>query len=145
MPLLTKKKTQEHSSNSFSTPKSSGSAIIDDQRKTSVQQKSLQSIANNSPKVKQLLQFQKMANNSIQLSKVAQLRGFDAGEGSKWHIHYDHIKLGKNNSSRVEFNGRSKKAIRKELGEKIDRFGLSVTGDLAESFRECINYINANF
>jgi hypothetical protein len=68
----------------------------------------------------------------------------DAGVGDKWHIHYDHIKLGKNNS-RVEFNGRPKGAIRKELGEKIERYGLSIHGDLADSFRECINYINDTY
>lgn len=81
---------------------------------------------------------------SSTIQGVAQLR-YDAGSGGEWHIHHGHIKLGGSVDSRVEFNNRSKKAIRKELGEKISRFGLSVGGDLAASFRECINYINANF
>ncbi len=78
------------------------------------------------------------------LQRVVQLQ-MDAGEGGKWHIHHDHMKLGKSTDSRVEFNDRSAKAIRKELGEKIERYGLSVTGGLATSFRECIDYINANY
>ncbi|MBU1311325.1 MAG: DUF4157 domain-containing protein [Gammaproteobacteria bacterium] len=78
-------------------------------------------------------------------AKVTQREKFDAGSGSVWHIHYDHIKLGNNQDSRVNFNGRSKKEIRQELGEKIDRYGLNVGGDLAASFRACIDYINAHF
>ena len=75
---------------------------------------------------------------------VTQLR-MDAGDGAEWHIHHDHMKLGNLVKSRVEFNGRSAKDIRKELGEKIERHGLSVGGDQATSFRECINYINDNY
>ena len=99
----------------------------------------------NRPKAKSY--FQKPAGNATQflLQRVAQLERFDAGNGASWHIHHEHIKLGKNSDSRVEFNQRSAKEIRKELGEKIDRYGLNVGGDLAASFRECINYINAHY
>ena len=69
----------------------------------------------------------------------------DAGVGDKWHIHFGHIKLGRNNNSRVEFNGRPRREIKLELGEKINRYGLSITGDLAASFRQCIDFINANY
>jgi hypothetical protein len=69
----------------------------------------------------------------------------DAGVGSKWHIHHGHIKLGNLNDSRVEFNGRPRKAIKKELGEKIERYALNVHGDLEASFRDCMNYINNNY
>ncbi len=86
---------------------------------------------------------QQMADTAQLAQAVAQLR-FDAGEGSVWHVHKGHIKLGNSSDSRVEFNGRSAKDIRKELGEKIERFGLNVGGDLATSFRECIDWINAN-
>lgn len=75
----------------------------------------------------------------------AQLQRFDAGNGTQWHIHHGHIKLGNLDKSRVEFNGRSKKAIRKELGEKIERHGLNISGDLEASFRDCLRYINDNF
>ena len=90
--------------------------------------------------------FKKPASNATRflLQRVAQLEQFDAGNGAQWHIHHEHIKLGNNTKSRVEFNGRSAKEIRKELGEKIDRFDLNVGGDLAVSFRECINYINTH-
>jgi len=30
----------------------------------------------------------------------------DAGNGAQWHIHFSHMKLGNNNNSRVNFNGR---------------------------------------
>jgi hypothetical protein len=85
------------------------------------------------------LEVSQSTNAPIQ--KVTQLLRFDAGVGSGWHIHFDHIKLGKRNESRVEFNGRSKKEIRKELGEKIDRFGLDVG---QPGFRDCIDYINTH-
>lgn len=96
----------------------------------------------NRPKAK--FYFKQPASNASQflLQRVAQLEKFDAGNGAQWHIHHEHIKLGKNTDSRVEFKRRSAKEIRKELGEKIDRYGLNVGGDLAASFRECINYIN---
>ena len=99
----------------------------------------------NRPKAK--FYFKKRAGNATQflLQRVAQLEQFDAGNGAQWHIHHEHTKLGKNTDSRVEFNGRSAKEIRKELGEKIDRYGLNVGGDLAASFRECINHINAHY
>ena len=87
----------------------------------------------------------KALQRKVLQAKVMQRERFDAGSGSVWHIHHDHIKLGNNQDSRVNFNNRSKKDIRQELGEKIDRYGLNVGGDLAASFRDCINYINSHF
>lgn len=69
----------------------------------------------------------------------------DAGEGARWHIHFGHIKLGNDNNSRVNFNGRPRSAIRAELGEKITRYGLCVTGANEPSFRACIDFINARY
>jgi len=106
------------------------------------------SVAHNRAGMKQLFGFidnRPRSKSQITLQRVAQLERFDAGSGSVWHIHHDHIKLGNNQDSRVNFNGRSKKEIRKELGEKIERYGLNVGGDLAASFRECIDYINSHF
>lgn len=114
-----------------------------DQKKSNTTQ--LFGFVDNRPKSK--FYFNKPASNATQflLQRVAQLDRFDAGNGAQWHIHHEHIKLGKNTDSRVEFNGRSAKEIRKELGEKIERYGLNVGGDLATSFRECINYINDHY
>jgi len=115
----------------------------------------LQQLANASPQVAQLRRLQALAD--ARSAPVAQLAGllqrrvsggtgviqlFDAGEGGKWHIHFEHMKLGTNTNSRVNFNGKTKKAIRRELGENINRYGLNIRGDLEASFRECINYIN---
>ena len=99
----------------------------------------------NHPTVHRLIQREVNQSQATQflLQRVAQL--MDAGSGGQWHIHHEHIKLGNNVDSRVNFNGRSKKDIRKELGEKIDRYGLNVGGNLAASFRECIDYINAHY
>lgn len=122
--------------------KHSSSANSSVQKKSNTKQ--VFGFVDNRPKTK--FYFQKPAGNATQflLQRVTQLENFDAGDGAKWHIHHQHIKLGKNTDSRVEFNGRPGKEIRKELGEKIDRYGLNVGGDLAASFRECINYINTH-
>ena len=69
----------------------------------------------------------------------------DAGEGSKWHIHFDHMKLGNLTKSRIEFNGRPKRAIFQELGEKINRHNLNIHGDLKDSFDACIAYIRDHY
>ncbi|SFL08119.1 protein of unknown function [Nitrosomonas aestuarii] len=110
-----------------------------------VAQQTAMSFSSDAIGVRRMQQLQSLSD-SVQLSPlmVAQLQ-FDAGNGAQWHIHYGHIKLGKNNNSRVDFNGRDKKDIRKELGEKIARYGLNVAGDLSASFRECIDYINSHF
>ncbi len=118
--------------------------FVDNRAEASNLQK-LQVMVDNSPRLlaqRQIVSGDKLRQFSLQ--SVVQLV-FDAGEGGKWHIHHEHIKLGNNNDSRINFNGRPKKEIRKELGEKIDRYGLNVGGDLAASFRECIDYINANY
>ncbi len=97
------------------------------------------------PGLQGLIQQKIRSPNRIPLAIQRVIQLFDAGEGGKWHIHYEHIKLGNNQDSRVNFNDRSKKEIRKELGEKIDRYGLNVGGDLETSFKACIKYINDNY
>ncbi len=104
-------------------------------------ERALQFSAINSP---QNPLFTKQSDSRLPLQRVIQL-AMDAGNGAQWHIHYGHIKLGNLTSSRVEFNDRSAKEIRKELGEKINRYGLNISGALAASFRECIDYINAHY
>ncbi len=113
-----------------------------DQKKSNTKQ--FYGFVDNRPQTK--FYFKKPASNATRflLQRVAQLEQFDAGNGAQWHIHHEHIKLGNNNKSRVEFNRGSAKEIRKELGDKIDRYSLNVGGDLAASFRECINYINTH-
>ncbi len=103
-------------------------------------ERALQFSAINSP---QNLLFRKQADSRFPLQRVIQL-AMDAGNGEQWHIHHGHIKLGNLTRSRVEFNGRAAKEILKELGEKINRHKLSISGALEASFRECINYIKAN-
>lgn len=87
-------------------------------------------------------------NHAVPLKSVIQMangrNAFNAGDPNDWHIHHgEHIKYGKLGQSRVNFDGRSRKKIRKELGENIDRFNLSNTVT-SPYFRECINWINEN-
>lgn len=103
-------------------------------------ERALQFSAINSP---QNPLFIKQSDSGFPLQRVIQL-AMDAGNGTQWHIHHGHIKLGNLTSSRVEFNGRTAKEILKELGEKINRHKLNISGALAASFRECIDYIKAN-
>lgn len=124
------------------TTQVAGIAVNDNPRleneATVMGERALQRMAQNNASLK------KDALSQSSLQRVVQLQ-MDAGEGGKWHIHFEHMKLGKSTDSRVEFNGRSAKDIRKELDEKIERYDLSVTGGLAASFRDCINYINENY
>lgn len=65
---------------------------------------------------------------------------FQAGEGAYWHVHYDHVKFGNDNATRVNFEGRTAKQIRKKLKEVKDRSPKSDKGSL--TYHQCINYID---
>ncbi len=87
-------------------------------------------------------------NHAVPLKSVIQMangrNAFNAGDPRGWHIHHgEHIKYGSLVDSRVNFAGKSRKKIRKEIGENIDRFNLSNTVT-SSYFRECINWINEN-
>lgn len=42
-------------------------------------------------------------------------RGFKAGTGSTWHVHFDHVKYGSSGASRIDFSGRTKKQVLEAL------------------------------
>ena len=76
---------------------------------------------------------------------IVQMIRFEAGVGDAWHIHIDHMKFGNNNDSRVNFitGETTRKQFRRNLGEKINRFGLNGIVD-RQDFRDCITWIKDN-
>lgn len=38
-------------------------------------------------------------------------QGFAAGDPGLWHVHFDHVKFGSNNNTRIDFSGRTRQAI----------------------------------
>lgn len=89
-------------------------------------------------------------DHTVQLKNVVQMangdNAYDAGAGGDWHIHYgQHIKYDGMNETRVNFHGRSRKQIRRELGAIIDRYAVLQNTVRGQNFRACINWINDHF
>ena len=63
--------------------------------------------------------------------------GYLAGEGGTWHVHYDHVKYGSNGATRVNFAGRTRATILRDLTARSA--GIPATGLAA-----CRAWINAN-
>ena len=93
-----------------------------DNRPVAKHHSKLQSMANNSTQVAQLNAYQLMSNRSIVQKKGI---NFDAGTGDNWHVHKDHVKYNGDNSSRINFAGRSKTQIKKAMQEYHDTLGHS--------------------
>ncbi|MBD5785218.1 hypothetical protein IF650_03395 [Cellulosimicrobium terreum] len=51
-------------------------------------------------------------------SAVKKGSGYLAGDGGKWHVHFDHVKYGSNGATRINFSGRSQDQILTELTTK---------------------------
>lgn len=72
-----------------------------------------------------------LANNRLTKAQssrgVVQAKGinYEAGIGSLWHVHKDHVKYNGDNSSRVNFAGRSKTSIRNEMKAYHNTLGHS--------------------
>lgn len=45
---------------------------------------------------------------------------FLAGEESGWHVHYDHIKYGTNNSTRVNFGNKDRRKIGYDIEQTLN-------------------------
>ncbi|MBR9875581.1 hypothetical protein L3V31_15715 [Vibrio sp. J1-1] len=75
-------------------------------------------------------------------SGVIQSKGinFDAGQGSLWHVHKDHVKYNGDDSSRVNFTGRSKTLIKKNM--EIYHNTLSHSQNRHHTYLECRKWIN---
>ena len=132
----------EHQSHHNATAK-----LINNSPRT-VQMKAHQEMANRSPQMQQAAQLQAMANTySLQQAPVYQLAGgdhaYDAGEGAYWHIHHgDHVKFGGQGETRINFAGRARNKILKQLRSKRSLTPQSREG--AQSYHDCVNWILKN-
>jgi hypothetical protein len=146
----TQEKTSQSAANAGSRKQGGQASTFQfvDNRPEAVAQRKLQDMANNSPQLKQVAQMQAVANKfTSQQQPVLQLAGgknaFLAGKEAYWHVHYDHVKFGTDDGTRVNFAGRTAKQIRKKLNEVKGRTPRSAEGSL--SYHQCINYIDKHF
>ncbi|WP_417603289.1 hypothetical protein [Owenweeksia hongkongensis] len=117
-------------------------------------QRKLLEIANNSSQVSQLKALQEMTNNSPQAKRTTQLQqyvfqlagggnAYNAGEGAYWHVHHkDHVKFGGLGETRINFNGRKRNWVLKQLHKMRNNTPQSKKG--AETYRACREYILKN-
>jgi hypothetical protein len=148
-------KTQENKNqsqaNAVSQKQSGGEAtsLLVDNRPVAILQRKLQVMANNSLQMKQVAQLQAMADNhtSQQQQPVFQLAGgahaYDAGAGEYWHVHHgDHVKFGGLGGTRINFGGRNRSQILRQLRGQRNVPPRSHQG--AISYRQCVNWILRN-
>jgi hypothetical protein len=147
-------KTQEKKSaataNSLSEQGSNNKAtaqLIDNSTRT-LQMKAHQEMVNKSPQMKQAAQLQAMADrHTLQQAPVFQLAGgdhaYDAGEGAYWHIHHgEHVKFGGQGETRINFGGRTRNKILRQLRGKRNLTPQSQEG--AQTYHQCVNWILRN-
>jgi hypothetical protein len=66
--------------------------------------------------------------------------GFSAGEGARWHVHYDHFKWGTSANTRMNFRGRQKTDILNEFMQH-----QPALGDVNRpSWDACWTWMNTN-
>ncbi|HCL04992.1 MAG TPA: hypothetical protein DHW64_03065 [Chitinophagaceae bacterium] len=92
-----------------------------DNRPVAKQQSTLQGIANSSAQVAQLKAYQLMSHRVVQAKGI----NYEAGTGEDWHVHKDHVKYDGDNSSRINFTGKTKTQIKKAMQEYHDTLGHS--------------------
>lgn len=100
-------------------------------------------------KVSRTLQMTPKVNRQASISqilqnKVIQRESYTAGVGSGWHIHYnEHMKYNGTDGTRVNFDGRTRKKILQDLGQKItsNRLEGKIKG---ADFKACIKWIFQN-
>lgn len=112
--------------------------FIDNRPKGIAQRKQIE-ITNNNPRAKQAIQLQAMANKG-----VAQAKGinYEAGAGDLWHVHKDHVKYNGDNSSRINFTGRSKTYIKKQMELYHNTLGHDTNRH--HTYLQCRQWINKN-
>jgi len=101
--------------------KKNEAVAANDNRPVAKQQSALQGIANSSTQVAQLKAYQLMSNRVIQKKGI----NYEAGTGEDWHVHKDHVKYDDDNSSRINFTGKSKTQIKKAMQEYHNSLGHS--------------------
>jgi hypothetical protein len=73
---------------------------------------------------------------------VIQAKGinFEAGVGNMWHVHRDHVKYGVENGSRINFDGRSKTYIKRQM--ELYHNTLPHNNNLHHTYIECRKWID---
>lgn len=97
--------------------------------------------------VKSPKQLKKGAKLSVRLEDnrakgVLQAKGinYEAGQGNLWHVHKDHVKYNGDNSSRINFAGRSKTYIKKQMEQYHNT--LSHDSNRHHTYLQCRKWIN---
>ncbi|WP_112478978.1 hypothetical protein [Vibrio variabilis] len=86
-------------------------------------------------------------------SKVAQLQAnvlqlaggnnaYKAGKGAYWHVHYDHVKFGGLPETRINFDGRKRNQVLRQMHKMRNVPPQSKEG--AQTYRACREYILKN-
>lgn len=130
----------KRSSRTFATSQNTGS-LFDD----TLHQRLTQSSASVNKDAHPYLGGSGSDNNAAQLKSVAQMangaNAYDAGSGDDWHIHYgSHIKYRGMDETRVNFLGRKKKKILRELRRIIRANRLEGTVQ-SQHFHNCMRWI----
>ena len=119
-----------------------------DNRPQAIAQRKRQEMVNNSPQVAQAVQLRAMTTKRISQPQqsVFQLAGganaYSAGDGAYWHVHYDHVKFGGLAATRINFEGRTRNKILRQLRGKRNVPPQSQQGGI--SYRQCVHWILAN-
>ena len=66
---------------------------------------------------------------------------FPAGSGENWHVHYDHVKCGNDQNSRVDFQNKTSDEIIQEMNQK-NRSDLK--GDKLRDWNDVIAWVHKN-
>ena len=96
-----------------------------------------QARVNHSPQVRQAGALQRMVSRGVRQAKGI---NYDAGVGALWHVHIDHVKYNGDNGSRINFAGRSKTYIKREM----ERYHNTLAHDPARhhSYLACRKWVN---
>lgn len=79
---------------------------------------------------------------AITQRKIVQAKGinFEAGTGNLWHVHKDHVKFNGDNGSRINFKGRSKAFIKKQMEAYHNT--LPHNANTHHTYLQCRKWIN---
>lgn len=108
-------------------------AELEDNRHKGIVQKRAKDVIQS----RQPLHIPKLVNRGVLQSKGI---NYEAGQGSMWHVHKDHVKYNGDDRSRINFDGRTKTYIKKEM--EMYHNTLSHNKNRHHTYLECRKWIN---
>lgn len=108
-------------------------AKLEDNRQKDI---SKQGVQNGTRSRYQLQRFKLASSGVIQGKGI----NYEAGQGSMWHVHKDHVKYNGDDRSRINFDGRTKTYIKKEM--EMYHNTLSHNKNRHHTYLECRKWIN---